>query len=207
MFRMILADWRRLLLVQGLGMLFWPFLTYLILRELMFTRCCGGPFPESDQIRHQLISLAWGQAPLIFWIQADGAGFFHRQRLTDVLPLSVHKLNLSRLVTASMFFVLGLAPWIYTWIIWLWFGYSVYIWLPIFVSLALAGLFFFSMRNRVPRIFLVMLFPVILIPGSHEWFRQPLQWITTPWASAALAALVVPFGRRVMRQAPPRWTR
>lgn len=205
MLHLIFADWRRLLIVQIFGMLFWAIVTYLVIRQFVLYQCCPDLFTKADQIRYQIACFGFGQFPLLFWIQGSASGLLNRQRLLATLPWSASKLNLSRLLTAAMFFVLGLGPWAYTWAIWLRYEYHVYVWLLILVALSAVCFFFLSMRYKYARFGFPSIFPLLIIPEVQTWLLTPLEWMVTPWASLAVALFAVPFGLWAMKQPDPRW--
>ena len=204
MWRLVLVDWRRLLAICAAGALLWGIVLSMIVRD--FRACCpdGAPVQATKLL---FVCLVYGQFPLILWLQIAARGAYLRQRITDVLPLSVRQLNVLRLTIALLLFLAGLVLWELTVLVWLWFRQPIAIWLFPATALLVAAFTLLSLRNLFPRVAIGVLLPLVVVPGAEQVLRIPLQWLSTPWPTLALLALVIPWSVYVIRRSPPRWTR
>jgi hypothetical protein len=207
MFHIIVADWRRFAWIHAVGWLLWIIVLLLSHSYLPEAHCPEGCPSDVMSTKLLFVSLLFGQTPLVLWVQLQGRGCYSHQRITDILPLSLYRLNLTRVLTGVLFLLVGAIPWTVTLLSWRRLGAPVEVWVPIFTALAMAWFLLFGLRNLFPRVLIPLLVPLVTIPGSERLLSAPLEWITWPATSLALGIVTVLLGAWVLRQPPPAWAR
>jgi hypothetical protein len=206
MWRIIIADWRRLLWILLGGWAMALVLLLVIWRSFGRECCLGEPDRWLFVLKVSLVALAYGQAAAVLWPQLGGNAIYHRQRLLATLPLSQLELNLVHYLTGAVFLAGGLPFWVATFYIWRSFGLAIEPWLAVFTMLVIIDFLLLSMRNLFPRVLIPLFFPFILIPGAEHLLRVPLEIMTTPAASIILGIATLLFAWWVARQPTPFWT-
>lgn len=205
MLSIVMSDWRRFGKFQLAGLSMWVMILLLVYRELDVFCCPDAPERSFFNLKIFLILIAYGQSPLVLWLQLQKHGLYCRHRMLEPLPFSALRLNLAHLFTAVVFLLLGLIPWYVTIAVWRKFGLPVNPWVLVFVALSIVCFFFISMRNVFPRVLIPILFPVIIVPGVEKVIAPLLEFTATPAASAIAAVCAAVLGWWVLRKAPPRW--
>lgn len=206
MLSIIAADWRRLLGLQVLGLIFWALIIGLSYWAFSSDCCPGEPERALFNLKILMLVLAYGQAPLVIWLQLRGRGMYRHHRILQTLPLSSLRLNLINLAIGGLYIGCGIATWVAAAFVWKRFGIQFHVWAAVFTGLMLFGYIFVSMRNIFPRVLLPVLFPLIVVPKSELILRPALEFVCTPLASLFALAAAVLLGWWALPKVPPRWS-
>jgi hypothetical protein len=204
MFRIIIADWRRLLIYTGAASALWIFLLVIIYRDMAGNCCLQDADQQPRLMKLLFLCLVYGGASGVFWAQSvmyDPA----RLKLTETLPLSTWRLNLNRILTAVMLMVPGAFCWAGLFLMWRHFELPIPLWVPVFALLLTLAYILVCLRLNFLRVLPTILFPLLFIPDSEKYIH--LHFITSPWPSIVLALAMIAFGWWAVRQPPPRWSR
>lgn len=203
-FRVVCADWRRLLWVCLLG---WPGVALalgLTWVDLAKSLDQGEPLIPA-RLAKLLSPLYLGQMPLMVWTAAFMYGETSRQRLTDSLPLSLRELNLSRILSGMVLLLVGAIPWLIAFAVWRRFDVPFSPWLLLFAGLFFVSYLFLSMRlivvRALPHVLIVIMWGAEILLGISF---EP-DWV--PWICGLLTVLAIVYGWRAVTQPPPVWAR
>ena len=92
MFRLVLADWRRLTWLYLLAAPIWALILFLIYRDFVQYRGPWGDFRELTATKLLFMILIYGQGAMVGWAQWAMYGDYSRRKLTETLPLSLYQL-------------------------------------------------------------------------------------------------------------------
>lgn len=206
MLRIILADWRRLLVYTAGGTALWSIIHLLIMQDFANHCCLHDPQEQPRVLKLLFLSWVYGGCAMVFWAQIMmyNRG---RVRLLETLPLSPVALNLTRLLGGGVLLGPALIQWIIVVATWRHFDLPVPLGVPVFGCLCLAGYLFLCLRYLILRFALPVLFPLLFAPAIETRFSETLATMVTPWPSVILAVAVFLFGWWAVQQPPPRWVR
>jgi hypothetical protein len=205
MWRIVLADWRRLLLIQ-LGGWTMGFLVVILIAQSLGRECCLDDVERRPfLLKMFLFAVTYGQSSAVLWAQINGTNIYHRQKLLATLPLSQRQLNLVHYLTAALFLAGGVPVWLVVMHVWHSLGVPFEFWLASSSLLATGSFLLLSMRNLFPRVLIPFIFPFLIVPGLEWWLRLPLEIMTTPFASLVLGIVTALFGWWVLDRPTPHW--
>jgi len=203
-FRVVHADWRRLLWVCLLGWTGVALALALTWVDLAKSLDQGEPLGPARVAKH-LSPLYLGQMPLMVWTAAFMYGETSRQRLIDSLPLSLRELNLSRILPGAVLLAVGMIPWLIAFVVWRRFDAAFSPWLLLFAGLFFVSYLFLSMRHILVRALPHLL--IVILWGAEILLGLSLKLGPIPWACGLLAVLAILYGWRAVTQPPPPWAR
>jgi hypothetical protein len=205
MWRIIIADWRRLLWIQ-LGGWAIGLLIVLVIAKALGKECClDAPDRWPFILKISLYAIAYSQSSAVLWAQLGGNNIYHRQKLLATLPFSQLELNLVHYLTGAVLLACGLPICVAMVYIWRSFALPIEPWLVVFTFLAIVDFLLLSMRNLFPRVLIPLVFAFLIVPDLEKWLRVPLEIMTTPLASLILGVATVLFGWWVAKQPTPHW--
>jgi hypothetical protein len=206
MFRIVIADWRKILLFYLAGTALWLIIHFLIVQEFANHCCLHDPTEQPRILKLLLLELVYCSCSTVFWAQT---GMYERCRLqlTETLPLSPDALNLTRILACAVHFAPTLINWVVVFATWRHFDLAIPVWVPVLTLLLLLGYVLLCLRYLTLRYVLPVFFPLLFIPEIENRFPEVLGWSATPWPSLILAVAIVLFGWLAVRQPLPRWTR
>jgi len=206
MLRIVIADWRRVLLYYGACTTLWLIIHLIIVQDFAGHCCLHEPDEQPRILKLLFLDLVYASCAMVVW--AQGRMYDRsRLRLTETLPLSPAALNVTRILAALGYLAPTLVNWAVVFATWSRFDLSIPFWLPVLALTLLVGYVLLCLRYLVLRYVLAFLFPFLFAPGIEEWFPEVLRSFATPWPSLTLIAAGVLFGWWAVRQPLPAWTR
>lgn len=203
MWHIVLADWRRTLLIQSLSWATLAIILALVARDFRTGCCAQEDWRLLRDSKFLFLCLLYAQMSLVWWVQSNGP--VASQRIVDPLPLSVRELNLTRLAHGGVFFALGALAWIPVIAVWNHFDRPLSGWMVPLSGVTAVCFLLWGMRNRFPRTVVPFLIPFLIVPSTETLVARPLEWAASPWPTLSMTALAIVYGRWVIRRPPPRW--
>lgn len=207
MWRIAVAEWRTNWWINLIGPVFVVGVLALIQQELLRCDCAATPERQLFVTKMLFAILVYCQFSMAMWAHNALYGPKTRQRLTETLPLSQRKINLTRVFTAFLFMCVGFFSWIFVFAVWHWNRQPSSVWVAVFATLCSLCFLLVCMRRIYLKLILFVGFPLIWIPASERILWPLFLGAASPWGSLVLGIVVLLWGWWVIEQPPPRWAR